>query len=769
MRNSFPATLALAFALVAALAGPARAAELTAVIGTQGSARDVQLVGALAYVADGVGGLRLFDLTDPGSPAPLGSLPPLAGGSALAVEVIGTRAYVANGDPGVQIVDVSDPALPVELGSFDPAGVTSIVRAQGDVVYAASASGLSVWDVSDPSDPAPVGALPGLDFGSLRIANGHLVATTDLASPPFRVIDVSDPATPVEIASLPDVRGDIAVDGNTVWASADGAFPSGLVGVDLSDPALPSVFARATAVDELGQIAGPAAVRGRMLFAGSLLIASLDDIGTPQPQRLGHVDLPFAAEDVEISDNQAYVTTQNPGPTDEGGISVVEVQSPGSAFVSASVPLGRSFGLDVVKTGTVRRAYVAAEESLAIVDVSIPQSPGVLSTPGLGGRVLDVEANDTIAAALVSRLAAGCELVTVDVTNPQVPVELDRLAFAGSPGTVLLTGDIAWVACAFADTVHVVDVSDPSDVVEIETIVTGEDPRIARDEDFLYVQTSDQVSAYNVATPAAPLFLGSMPIVTGAAPIRVEAVNRRLFVPPFRIFSFQNPVVPTLQNERWVEDAIAVRSLRVVGGKRLYIPMWRPSFAGRLAIYDVVEQGRNEIATLYGTGLVGLPTGIGVDFDSGLVVSALGAAGLQVWDASADVAAHPCIDGLDNDGDGFVDGADFNCEDAYDDSERAACSDGLDNDGDGLTDWGSDPGCETTLAPFENPQCKDGVDNDGDGFVDHPGDDRCESPGDYDELINTPKCGLLGVEPVLALGLAFSAAKRRRSRRAAGR
>ncbi len=113
MRKSFPATLALTLASVAALAGPARAAELAAVIGTQGSARDVQLVGVLAYVADGAGGLRLFDLTDPGSPAPLGSLPPLAGGSALAVEVIGTRAYVANGDPGVQIVDVSDPALPI--------------------------------------------------------------------------------------------------------------------------------------------------------------------------------------------------------------------------------------------------------------------------------------------------------------------------------------------------------------------------------------------------------------------------------------------------------------------------------------------------------------------------------------------------------------------------------------------------------------------------------------------------------------------------------
>lgn len=757
------------FVVLLAIAAPAtpRAAELASIIGTNGSARDVQVVGALAYVADGAGGLRLFDLTDPANPAPLGSVPPLAGGTARAVEVAGTRAYVANGDPGVQIVDVGDPGEPIEIGSFDPAGSTSITRAQGDIVYAASATGVSVWNVADPLLPVPLGALPGPAFGSLRIANGHLVATTDAASPRFRVISVANPATPVEIASLPDVSGDIAVDGDTVWVSSDDAFPSGLVGIDLSNPALPTVFARAVAVDELGQIAGPPAVRGRTLFAGSLLMASLDDIGSPQPHRLGAVDLPFSAEDVEISDNQAYVTTQNPGATDAGGLSIVEVQNPAAPTVAVNVPLGRSFGLDVVKTGTVRTAYVAAEESLTLIDVSIPQSPGILSSPDLNGRVLDVDVEGTIAAALVTRLAAGCELVTVDVANPATPVVLDRMSFGGSPGTVVVTGTTAWVACAFADTVHVVDLSDPADLNEIDTIVSGGDPRIARDGDFLYIQTSGEVSIYNVANPADSVFIGSTPFPSGAAPIRIDAQNRRLFAPPLRVFSYRNPAAPRLQNERFVEDALAVRSVRLVG-RRLYVPMWRAGFTGRLAIYDVEEPGRSEIATLYGTGLVGLPTAIGVNFDTGLVVSALGAAGLQVWDASADVAAHPCIDGIDNDGDGDVDGEDFGCLDAYDDSEISACIDGIDNDGDGLVDRPADPGCATTLAVRENPQCQDGVDNDGDGAVDWPADDKCMSATDNDELINTPTCGLLGIEPALVLAAA-AVAKRRRSLRAAAR
>ena len=55
-----------------------------------------------------------------------------------------------------------------------------------------------------------------------------------------------------------------------------------------------------------------------------------------------------------------------------------------------------------------------------------------------------------------------------------------------------------------------------------------------------------------------------------------------------------------------------------------------------------------------------------------------------------------CSDGLDNDGDGLVDGADSDCESTADTSEgdeKAQCTDGEDNDGDGRTDYPDDPQC----------------------------------------------------------------------------
>ena len=102
-----------------------------------------------------------------------------------------------------------------------------------------------------------------------------------------------------------------------------------------------------------------------------------------------------------------------------------------------------------------------------------------------------------------------------------------------------------------------------------------------------------------------------------------------------------------------------------------------------------------------------------------------------------------CSDGFDNDGDGLVDDADFGCESASDPDEEdpiRACNDGADNDGDGLIDFPQDSGCENPVDDDEfNPaQCQDTVDNDSDGRIDFPNDPGCTAPEDDDETTPTP-------------------------------
>ena len=84
-----------------------------------------------------------------------------------------------------------------------------------------------------------------------------------------------------------------------------------------------------------------------------------------------------------------------------------------------------------------------------------------------------------------------------------------------------------------------------------------------------------------------------------------------------------------------------------------------------------------------------------------------------------------CADGIDNDGDGAVDLADFSCggvaTNNNESSPAAKCQDGADNDGDGAVDL-ADFSCGVNKQRNDeaNPksQCQDGLDNDGDGAVD---------------------------------------------------
>jgi subtilisin family serine protease len=139
-----------------------------------------------------------------------------------------------------------------------------------------------------------------------------------------------------------------------------------------------------------------------------------------------------------------------------------------------------------------------------------------------------------------------------------------------------------------------------------------------------------------------------------------------------------------------------------------------------------------------------------------------------------------CDDGIDNDGDGFVDHAsDPGCDDASDDSERSPaldCDDGADSDGDGFIDYTvdgdgdgvsdppGDPACDSPFG-FESRLCQDGLDNDDDGLIDWDGgvsiwgaghanvtaaDPRCSQPWRNNERPTRGRCGL-GSELVLLL------------------
>ena len=77
-----------------------------------------------------------------------------------------------------------------------------------------------------------------------------------------------------------------------------------------------------------------------------------------------------------------------------------------------------------------------------------------------------------------------------------------------------------------------------------------------------------------------------------------------------------------------------------------------------------------------------------------------------------------CNNGIDDDGDGFIDYDDLDCTETGDE-----CNNGIDDDGDGFID-SEDSDCDSGTVEI----CNNGIDDDADGFIDCEDTDCVEDP-----------------------------------------
>jgi hypothetical protein len=121
-------------------------------------ARDVEVQGGLAFVADGsldlVGGLRVFDVSDP-QDIELVSHYSQDCSEALDVSLTGSLAIVACSFDGFHVIDVSDPARPVRravVPAGDIASAWSVTAWEGGAALGHD-FGVIVVDLADPTAP----------------------------------------------------------------------------------------------------------------------------------------------------------------------------------------------------------------------------------------------------------------------------------------------------------------------------------------------------------------------------------------------------------------------------------------------------------------------------------------------------------------------------------------------------------------------------------------------------------------------------------------
>ncbi|MCG3158744.1 MAG: hypothetical protein DKINENOH_05388 [bacterium] len=195
-------------------------------------ARGISIYNDHAFLATGLAGLWILDLSVPVRPVLVGfSDTP---GTAYDVATSGSYAFVADGSAGLQILEISTPTHPKLISSLNTLGSAYGVTKSGDIVYVANgSSGIRMINIANPSSPKETSALdtPG-EALSVAVSGSYLYVADKSSG--MRVIDISTPSSPVEVNSYstPGDASGVTVNGNLAYFAAS----SGLVIFDVTDP-----------------------------------------------------------------------------------------------------------------------------------------------------------------------------------------------------------------------------------------------------------------------------------------------------------------------------------------------------------------------------------------------------------------------------------------------------------------------------------------------------------------------------------------------------
>ncbi|MDJ0867497.1 MAG: Ig-like domain-containing protein, partial [Myxococcota bacterium] len=498
------------------------------VLALDGMASGLAAVDQRLWVAAGAAGVRGFDLDDPTAPVAAASYD--AATDARAVVELGDRLLVADGAAGLLELEAATGAV---LSAADTVGPALHLVALGELVFTAEGvAGVGVFELRPGRAPRRLAQLATADARRLAPAGAGLLLLADGADG-VKLLDVSRPARPVAIDShftgqpvvwaglregavltldaaalrrleasslneseslaLDDARALASVGalsavvtgtGELVWlerASAgeprevgrtplaagarDVAVGSGFVAVASGAGIEIVPFAgRATTADTPRGQLGPVGIARRIAVADDVAyVASgpsgvqVVDVGASPPARLTHVDTPGAAADVAVLGR--YLVTAD-------GFSGIRIQErreldaavPGSTPVSSlRVVSGLGSVTGLALDGD--RLY-AFGSSLSVVDLRFPNSPVVLAS----GIATPGEPSGLAVADGIAVLAAGSAgLRVLDVSDPSDPIEIGAFE-PGGPGLaehVVLLDGYALVAWGEAG-LRVLDVRDPT-------------------------------------------------------------------------------------------------------------------------------------------------------------------------------------------------------------------------------------------------------------------------------------------------------------------
>ena len=419
-----------------------------------------------------------------------------------------------------------------------PESTRAYLSAGGGVVGCSlgrRSGGNQVWfiDASDPADLKSASVVTSSEYAEDLACNGSIACVFN-----FMVLDIYDTSNPYQPSIIGGAvhwswyPGEIELAGDILFGSVEYEAYGALLAFDVSNPSQPMSLG-----NPVGWGPWSVAPSGRgalMLDEHALKAVSVDPtlavVGTYQS--VGRV---FAA-DVE-GDHLVF--------TSDTGAYFYDVSDPRLPVRTGSV--GGFWGLGSKVRIQDELAYLSADPGLRVYDLSPPTGPALISTTPVPFLFqIDVDGSVGIGASWSNPSS----VVVFDLSDPTRPVVSQALTLPPyvRPQDVAIEGEIALVA---ADTLYVLDVSDPNSPRVVSSLLSRPDQVVLENGiGYVSVRLGGTGTIIDLSDPANPIVIGNPPLpwlmdlaVSG------DLLYASFFTPP----------------ELWVFDVTDPNSLSVVG------------------------------------------------------------------------------------------------------------------------------------------------------------------------------------------------------------
>ncbi len=477
-------------------------------------ARAIEVRGNLAYIATGVSGLQIVDISNPDSLFIVSFLDDMPG---IACDIVlrDNFALIANYNAGLTIIDIDDPEHPLEFANCRDIGeVRTISLSETHAFLTCLDSGFAVVDITDMTTPQLINFTRVEESHHMRnlfIHDNYAILCKGFYG--LRIFDISDAGNPeeIEVESIGDLVSFVIRDNFAFVIGSVGSAGGEISIYDISDfeswERLGSLItwnkANCISVHE-----NNAYCLGGDLYDPYISVVDISNPEDPELQTTGRSK--YQPYDMVIAEGMGFVSMgdyirSSPGYY-VGDVGVLDLTITDSLnWISHLDPTGHTNILKRVDNIVFTRTD---GHNLHCYDISDPNSPVLLSIYDNEVYIMDFEIRDNL-IFIINRT----KLSVIDFSDTENPSLAEQLIFANglNAQTINISGNYAYIHSDQAnrnDRLYVFDIEDIHFIDDIRSIglrQSRENPKTRINGNRIYISDRHSCDVFDISNPERPV------------------------------------------------------------------------------------------------------------------------------------------------------------------------------------------------------------------------------------------------------------------------